>query len=116
MKLLIAVLITITIFLMGCNFPIPNDETIMQQIDEYHKSIDYSCNVDADCEIKNAGDCCSIYAMRCTNKNAQVNPDYLNGLCDSVEGSRMCPAIGIMPIDYCECKDNRCFAKRHGPI
>ena len=59
-------------------------------------NIDYSCDMDADCEIKNVGNYCGYYPL-CVNKNFSPNPPELS--------SAVC---GFADIDWCECVENKC--------
>ena len=59
-------------------------------------NIDYSCDMDADCEIKNVGNYCG-YDPLCVNKNFSPNPPELS--------SAVC---GFADIDWCECVENKC--------
>lgn len=59
--------------------------------------IDYSCNIDADCEIKNLGNLCGYYPA-CVNKNFKPNPpEFKNN-----------PFCGFSSIDSCKCVKNLC--------
>jgi hypothetical protein len=60
------------------------------------EGIDYSCNSDEDCVIKNIGNQCGYYPA-CVNRNFIPDPPEL----DSV-------ICGFPDIDRCECIENMC--------
>jgi len=73
-------------------------------LDKYYSSIDYSCNTDSDCEIKDIHNCCGYYPG-CVNKNAKTDPDFVRKAC-IIEGvGSIC---GFPSIDGCECVENKC--------
>ena len=58
--------------------------------------VDYSCNVDSDCEVKNLGNQCGYYP-RCVNKNYQPHPPELSSM-----------VCGFPTISGCRCVENKC--------
>lgn len=73
-------------------------------LEEYYASIDYSCNTDSDCEIKDVHNCCGFYP-ECTNKNAITDPDKVREFCASEGLSSVC---GFPTIYACDCVQNKC--------
>jgi hypothetical protein len=65
----------------------------------------FACQVAADCEIKNVGNCCGYYP-RCVNKDAVFAPAQ----CEPGEGS----VCGWPDIDECACRDNTCRSLQAG--
>ncbi len=62
-------------------------------------SIDYSCQQDTDCEVKNVGNRCGGYLL-CVNSEFEPNPPELY--------SSDC---GFKSVEECECVQNRCEGK-----
>ena len=63
------------------------------------ETVDYSCTVDADCIVKDVGNCCGAYP-RCVNKDSGTPPPY-------------CPpgfysVCGFPVIESCACRQNTC--------
>jgi hypothetical protein len=73
-------------------------------LDDYYKSIDYSCNQDRDCVIKDTHNCCGYYP-KCTNKNAVVDTEFVNSECGKEGLASVC---GFPSINYCTCSENLC--------
>ena len=71
---------------------------------EYENSINYSCNVDSDCEIKDVRNCCGVYPV-CTNSNAKTDPDFVDKACEKEGISSVC---GFDSIDSCKCVNKKC--------
>lgn len=68
------------------------------------REIDYSCNVDSDCEIKNVGNHCGYFPL-CVNKNFRPHrPELESYICSW-------PSI-----DGCKCVENRCRGTLRGKL
>ena len=67
---------------------------------------DRSCKVDADCAVKNVGNCCG-YFPACVNRNAKVFPEQVKAACEREGRSSIC---GFQEISDCRCVQNRCEA------
>ena len=91
MKLLISILILAIVLIAGCT-----------QQKQPTRVIDYSCNIDSDCEIKNVGNLCGYYPQ-CVNKDFIPNPPEL----DSV-------VCGFPAIDGCKCIASKCRGTNKG--
>jgi hypothetical protein len=65
----------------------------------------FACQVAADCEIKNVGNCCGYYP-RCANKASVFGPPR----CDQGQ-SGVC---GWPEIDECSCRQNTCRSLQNG--
>jgi hypothetical protein len=63
-----------------------------------------SCQVDADCAVKNVGNCCG-YFPACVNRNAQTFPEQVKAACEREGRSSVC---GFREISACRCVQNRC--------
>lgn len=70
--------------------------------------LDASCRVDADCEVKNVGNCCG-YQPACLNRNARPDPDAVMAHCAQ---SGMASVCGFQDIQACACVRNRCEPQR----
>lgn len=73
-------------------------------LSEYAVSIDYSCDLDSDCEIKDVRNCCGAYP-ECVNLNAKVDPDFVNKACAKESMAGIC---GFDSIDACRCVNKKC--------
>ena len=73
-------------------------------LDDYQKNIDYSCQSDADCVIKDVGNCCGYYPM-CVNKAAKTDPKLVQEYCAKKGLSSIC---GFPSLSGCHCVDARC--------
>lgn len=66
--------------------------------------VDYSCKVDADCAIKNVGNCCGQMPA-CVNANSPTFPKQVREDCDREGKMSIC---GHPVIDACRCDAGRC--------
>jgi len=69
---------------------------------EYYDSLDMSCTIDRDCEVKNIGNCCG-YFPECVNTNAVTDPALAETLCDD-----RVSACGFAEITKCRCVAGKC--------
>ncbi|MBI3419802.1 MAG: hypothetical protein HY053_06695 [Proteobacteria bacterium] len=69
---------------------------------------DTSCKTDADCMVKNVGNCCGYYP-RCVNKEARVDPEAVARECAKKKMAGIC---GFLEIKSCICVEGQCQA--HG--
>lgn len=72
--------------------------------------VDYSCRIDADCAVKNVGNCCGYYPA-CVNVDSPTFPDQVKAACAASGTSSIC---GFPAISGCECVQGRCEAVRTG--
>ena len=68
----------------------------------YYDSLDMSCTIDRDCEVKNIGNCCG-YFPECVNTNAVTDPALAETLCDD-----RVSACGFAEITKCRCVAGKC--------
>lgn len=68
--------------------------------------VDFSCSVDADCTVKNIGNCCGYYPA-CVNVDSPTFPEQVQARCEKEGMSSIC---GFPAIDACVCKAGRCEA------
>lgn len=67
---------------------------------------DRNCAVDADCAVKNVGNCCGYYPA-CVNVNAETFPTQVKQACEREGRSSIC---GFPDIQGCRCVQQRCEA------
>ncbi|MGE0207509.1 MAG: hypothetical protein AB7S42_00010 [Lysobacteraceae bacterium] len=72
--------------------------------------VDYTCRSDADCAVKNVGNCCGYYPA-CVNVDSPTFPDQVKAACAASGTSSIC---GFPAISGCECVQERCEAVRNG--
>ena len=82
-----------------------------QTLKDYRESIDYSCETDSDCEVKNIGNCCG-YHPGCTNKGAKNDPAFVKQTC---QANKMFGVCGFNDILGCKCIENRCTDNQDTP-
>ncbi|MEK6894790.1 MAG: hypothetical protein AABX10_04980 [Nanoarchaeota archaeon] len=82
----------------------PESNATYETFQEYYSSIDFSCNTDSDCEIKDIHNCCGYYPG-CANKNAKTDPDFVRKFCSENGFSSVC---GWPSIQSCKCVSNKC--------
>lgn len=66
--------------------------------------VDFSCNTDADCTVKNVGNCCGYYP-RCVNKDSPTDPEAVQAQCAK---SGMASVCGFQPVSSCQCVQGAC--------
>ena len=69
--------------------------------------LDVSCKSNADCVVKDVGNCCGYYP-RCVNVNAKVDPKAVQAQCAR---SGMASVCGFRTIEGCECVQGECRDK-----
>lgn len=68
--------------------------------------IDTSCKTDADCAVKNVGNCCGYYPA-CVNKDSPTFPEQVKAQCEREGRMAIC---GFREIAACTCNQGRCDA------
>lgn len=69
-------------------------------------SPDANCKTDADCTVKNVGNCCGYYPA-CVNVNAKVDPEKVAEQCRKTGTASVC---GFPEISACTCSSGQCKA------
>ncbi|HEX7769963.1 MAG TPA: hypothetical protein VF422_08025 [Dokdonella sp.] len=69
-------------------------------------TVDYSCRVDADCAVKDVGNCCGRYDA-CVNRDSPTFPDQVRADCAKHGMAGVC---GFPVIAGCACIEGRCSA------
>lgn len=67
-------------------------------------TVDFSCTTDAECTVKNVGNCCGEYPA-CVNVDSPTFPDQVKAQCQADGMSSIC---GFPSISACQCVENRC--------
>lgn len=67
-------------------------------------SVDFSCTTDADCAIKDVGNCCGAYPA-CVNRNSPTFPEQVKAQCAAQGLSSVC---GYPSITGCQCVEGKC--------
>lgn len=66
--------------------------------------VDRSCKVDADCAVKDVGNCCGYYPA-CVNKDSPTFPEQVQAQCKAEGRMAVC---GFKDIQGCACVDGQC--------
>ena len=69
-------------------------------------ALDRSCKTDADCTVKNVGNCCGYYPA-CVNVNSPTDPKGVQAECAKKGMMSVC---GFPDISSCSCKQGQCEA------
>ncbi len=69
-------------------------------------AIDTTCKTDADCTVKNVGNCCGYYPA-CVNVNSPTDPKGVQAECAKKGMMSVC---GFPEISSCSCKQGKCEA------
>lgn len=73
-------------------------------------TVDYTCTTDADCRIKDIGNCCGYYPA-CVNADSPTFPEQVKADCAARGLSGIC---GFPELSGCQCIEGRCEG-RNGP-
>jgi len=72
--------------------------------------VDQSCRTDADCTVKNVGNCCGYYPA-CVNVASRTDPAGVQASC---QAKGMMSVCGFAEISGCSCVKGQCAANRDG--
>jgi hypothetical protein len=67
-------------------------------------TIDRSCRTDADCTVKDVGNCCGAYPS-CVNVDSPTSPEAVRAQCEAQGMSSVC---GFPEISGCTCVEGQC--------
>jgi hypothetical protein len=67
-------------------------------------ALDRSCSTDADCAVKNVGNCCGYYPS-CVNVNSPTDPAGVQAECAARGMSSVC---GFPEVSGCQCVSGQC--------
>ncbi|MFC5579353.1 hypothetical protein ACFPOA_15175 [Lysobacter niabensis] len=74
-------------------------------------AIDATCKTDADCTVKNVGNCCGYYPA-CVNVDSPTDPKRVQAECAKKGLASVC---GFPEISSCTCSQGHCEAASGGP-
>lgn len=76
--------------------------------------VDFRCSTDADCVVKNVGNCCGYYPA-CVNIDSPTFPEQVMAECAKNDTMAVC---GFRDIAGCQCVEGRCAAidSGEGPV
>jgi len=66
--------------------------------------VDYTCKVDADCAVKDVGNCCGYYPA-CVNRDSPTFPEQVKAQCEKEGRMAIC---GFPSVSGCRCVEGRC--------
>lgn len=69
--------------------------------------VDFSCKTDADCSVKNVGNCCGAKPA-CVNADSPIDPEGVKAECARKGMMSMC---GFKPVEGCQCVQGQCKDK-----
>lgn len=72
--------------------------------------VDTSCKFDADCTVKDVGNCCGAYPA-CVNVKSPTDPEGVRARCAKEGRMGVC---GFPTIEGCQCVAGACVAKSSG--
>lgn len=81
--------------------PMTSGEPAQARVDD---AVDHSCRVDADCAVKDVGNCCGYYPA-CVNVDSPTFPEQVQARCAE---SGMMGVCGFAEISSCQCVESRC--------
>ncbi len=70
----------------------------------YQQSLKRHCETDADCVVKNVGNCCGYYPQ-CVHRDVQASPATVKALCEREQRQSIC---GFEEPTGCQCVNNMC--------
>ena len=75
-------------------------------------TVDRSCSTDADCTVKNVGNCCGYYPA-CVNVDSPTDPEGVRAKCAAEGRAGVC---GFPEIAGCQCVQGTCQDQRREAI
>lgn len=76
----------------------------LHSLSAYEANINRSCQIDADCTVKDVHNCCG-YFPACVNRDAQTDPGLVRRLCEQEQMAGIC---GFPEITACRCVNSVC--------
>lgn len=92
----------------GCSAPAPASDEVADKA--MPAEPDRRCSTDADCAVKDVGNCCGYYPA-CVNAQADTFPEQVKAACEAQGLSSIC---GFQDITACACIEGRCEAAPGG--
>jgi len=97
-------LVALSLLLAACaNAPAHSSDAPKTVADD----VDYTCKVDADCAVKDVGNCCGRYPA-CVNRESPTFPDRVKAECAKKGEMGIC---GFPEIKGCACVEGRCASR-----
>ena len=92
--------------------PIPGAPTLGGPAGGAGGAVDRSCTTDADCTVKNVGNCCGYYPA-CVNVDSPTDPEGVQAQCAADGRMGVC---GFPEISGCQCVQGTCQDQRREAI
>lgn len=86
--------------------PMPASPRLGRPLGSTPAQIDTSCRANADCVVKNVGNCCGYYPA-CVNINSPTDPQSVKANCTAKGMMSVC---GFRDINACSCVAGKCAA------
>lgn len=102
-----SLLLACSLALIGCVAAAPTATTPSPATPAKPVTVVTTCKVDADCTVKNVGNCCGAFPA-CVNVNSPSDPAGVMAQCQS---SGMMSVCGFQEISGCQCVSGQCTAK-----
>ena len=118
MRLPFALIATLLLTLAACAAPAPTPEsdpspaTPPMGMKSGAVVLDKSCKSDADCAVKDVGNCCGYYPV-CVNKDSPTDPAGVQAQC---RAKGMVGVCGFPSIASCQCRNGQCESAGNGAI
>ncbi|MCC8624835.1 hypothetical protein [Xanthomonas vesicatoria] len=106
-RCLSSLLLMALLVLMGCVAAPPTDAATPPPTSAKPVTVTTTCKVDADCTVKNVGNCCGAFPA-CVNVTSATDPQGVMAQCQS---SGMMSVCGFREISACQCVSGQCAAK-----
>lgn len=92
--------------LEGTSLAAASDGAAPNSWQAYQQSLQRRCETDADCVVKNVGNCCGYYPQ-CVHREVQPSPATIKAICESEQRQSIC---GFEEPTGCQCVSNKCQA------
>ncbi|MBB3803073.1 hypothetical protein FHR53_000059 [Xanthomonas arboricola] len=102
-----SLLLLVVFTLIGCVAAPPTEAATPPAATAKPVTVITTCKVDADCTVKNVGNCCGAFPA-CVNVNSATDPKGVMAQCQS---SGMMSVCGFQDISGCQCVSGQCAAK-----
>ncbi|MGQ0801361.1 MAG: hypothetical protein ACT4NL_14785 [Pseudomarimonas sp.] len=109
MRLLVTILCYVLLSACTSSAVNSNEETVAGEVSQPAASptqVNLSCKTNADCTIKDVGNCCG-YFPACVNTASPTFPEQVRAACAKEGTASIC---GFADISSCECVDSQCRA------
>jgi hypothetical protein len=93
------------LLLAACAAPVSQSQTVAPNGPPV--KLDTTCHTDADCTVKDVGNCCGAYPA-CVNVASRTDPEGVMAQCRASGRMSVC---GFREITGCQCVSGQCTAK-----